>query len=92
MGPRTARALVALALMVPVALWASGGTETSAAAGPVKLKIFQQFPTSFVQENNQVIAYMEKKLNLDLEYEIPPLESYGERQRIVLASANTRTS
>lgn len=89
MASRILRGFVGLVLILalPAMAGATGqGESTAAASGPVRLKIFQQFTTDFKPENNAVIQYIEKKLNLSLEFEIPPLQSYGERQRIVIAS------
>lgn len=75
------------ALLVPGGLWAKGEGEAAAASGkPVALRIFQEMPTTFKEENNPVIAHLEKRLNLDLSFEVPPIGAYGDRQRLVIAS------
>jgi len=51
--------VVACAILSTGVAFAAGGSEESAEAGTTKLLIMQQFPVSFVQEDNPVIAFME---------------------------------
>ncbi len=70
-------------------VFAAGGAESeTSATGPTSLLIMQQLPASFVQEDNPVIAYIEEQTNLKLTYQIPPLQNYGEQQRLVIASGD----
>ena len=76
-------------LAFAVAAFAAGTGEGAAEQeGTVSLSIMQTFPASFTQEDNPVIAHLEETLDLELTYEVPPLQNYGERQRLVLASGD----
>lgn len=84
------RVIIALGCIVACAgmAFATGAQEAAADTGPTKLVVMQRFPAAFVQEDNPVIAFIEEQTNLDIEFQVPPLQSYDEQQRLVLASGD----
>lgn len=55
---------------------------------PVTLTMIQRLNAQYVIEDNPVIEEIEKKLNIKLEIEAPPINNYADRLNIVMASGD----
>lgn len=62
--------------------------ETAARTEIVTLTMIQRLEASFVLENNPIIEEWERRLNINLEIEAPPINNYNERLNIVMASGD----
>jgi ABC-type sugar transport system, periplasmic component len=60
-------------------------TETPAGE-PVEISLMLQLPPEIVLENNPVIEAIEEKLNVKLNIEAPPLNSYEDRVKMAMAT------
>ena len=81
--------LVILVLMVSVA-WAVGARDSSSsgAGGPVQVSAVLQLNPEIVLDNNPVIQMMEKDLNIKLNIEAPPSNSYSDRVKMLVSSGS----
>jgi len=79
-------ALVLLLVIVPVlAVTASPGKEQGAG---VTLKYVGQYPTQIDPKGNPILAEAARLSGITLDVEAPPLNDYGNRLRIIMASGD----
>jgi ABC-type glycerol-3-phosphate transport system substrate-binding protein len=81
------RALVLLLATLPVlSVVATGKAEPAKTA--VTLKYVGQYPTQIDPKNNPILAEAAKLSGITLDVEAPPLNDYGNRLRIIMASGD----
>jgi len=62
--------------------------DSKASEEPVTLSLIMRLNADYVVENNPVIEELEKRLNVKLEIEAPPINNYSDRLNIVMASGD----
>ncbi len=55
---------------------------------PVKIHILNRVNAEVIIEDNPIIKALEDKLNVEIEYEAPPINNYNEKLQIAMAAGN----
>lgn len=63
-------------------------SESSESAEPTTIRIFNRLNAEVSVEDNPLLEEIEKRLNLTIEYEAPPINNYNERLQITMASGD----
>lgn len=66
----------------------SGSKDTTSSEEPVTLTMIQRLNAQYVVEDNPIIEELERRLNIKLEIEAPPINNYADRLNIVMASGD----
>lgn len=61
-------------------------SQTEEKSEPVKIRIFNRLNPEVNVENNPVLDKLEEELNVEIEYEAPPINNYNEKLQITMAS------
>ncbi len=65
-----------------------GGVSKEEKKEPVKLHILNRVNAEVIVENNPVIKELEQKLNVEIEYEAPPINNYNDKLKIAMAGGD----
>lgn len=74
-----------IVLLLACALVMSACAFAVAEEAPVKIEIYCQVDLGFDPETNPIVAELEKALNVDLVYTLPPTSSYTEALNLMMA-------
>ncbi|HIT09029.1 MAG TPA: extracellular solute-binding protein [Candidatus Merdivicinus faecavium] len=66
----------------------TGTSESSESEEPTTIRIFNRLNAEVAVEDNPLLAEIENRLNLVIEYEAPPINNYNERLQITMASGD----
>lgn len=61
------------------------GTQSGDTSDPVDIHILNRLNAEVIVDNNPIIEKLEEKLNVNIEYEAPPINNYNERLQISMA-------
>ena len=64
------------------------GNQKEKPGKPVKIHILNRVNAEVIVEDNPIIKELENKLNVDIEYEAPPINNYNEKLQIAMAAGN----
>lgn len=66
----------------------SNGNQNEETGKPVKIHILNRVNAEVVVDDNPIIKELEDKLNVEIEYEAPPINNYNEKLQISMAAGN----
>ncbi len=66
----------------------NGEIQNEETGKPVKIHILNRVNAEVIVEDNPIIKELEDKLNVDIEYEAPPINNYNEKLQISMAAGN----